>query len=214
MEESTAPVPAPDPEPLADQPAASSPAERVMRVSPLDMRQQRFRTAFRGYDRAEVTAFLTEAAEDYAAALRDIDRMRMDLSRIEALLADHRQREGNLRNTLTTAQRLADEIRETSQNESKLILREAQARADLLLQKAQARANELERDITELKLRRRDTEGQLEASIQALYRALEFIRDQEQASADATVLQHRPRAADTPVARQVEGRADDRKTGV
>jgi cell division initiation protein len=197
-----------------EQPAAPNPAERVMRVSPLDMRQQRFRTAFRGYDRAEVTAFLTEAAEDYAAALREIDRMRIDLSRVEALLADHREREANLRNTITTAQKLADQMKDAAQNEAKLILREAQGRGDMLLQKTQARAQELERDINELKLRRRDTEGQLEASIQALYRALEFVRDQDQARTDATVLQHRPRTADTASSRPVEGRVDERKTGV
>ena len=51
-----------------------------MRISPLDLRQQRFRTALRGYDRTEVVAFLTEAADDYEHALREIDRMRGDLA--------------------------------------------------------------------------------------------------------------------------------------
>ena len=45
--------------------AGSSPAERVMRVAPLDMRQQRFKTVFRGFDKADVVGFLTEAADDY-----------------------------------------------------------------------------------------------------------------------------------------------------
>ncbi|MBW8895386.1 MAG: DivIVA domain-containing protein, partial [Acidobacteria bacterium] len=30
-----------------------------MRIAPLDLRQQRFRTALRGFDRTEVVAFLT-----------------------------------------------------------------------------------------------------------------------------------------------------------
>ena len=77
-----------------------------MRIAPLDLRQQRFKTALRGFDRTEVVAFLTEAADDYEHALREIDRLRQDLARMEALLADHRERENNLRNTLTTAQRL------------------------------------------------------------------------------------------------------------
>ena len=159
--------------------AGSSPAERVMRIAPLDLRQQRFRTQLRGFDRTEVVAFLTEAADDYEHALREIDRLRQDLVRQEALLVEHREREANLRNTLLTAQRLADEIKEAAQNEAKLIVREAQGRADLLLQKAQGRLEEVERDINELRLRRRDVEGSLEGSIQALYRALEFIREQD-----------------------------------
>ena len=169
----------------------SAPAERLMRIAPLDLRQQRFRSRLRGFDQTEVVAFLTEAADDYEHALREIDRLRQDLNRQESLLAEHREREANLRNTLLTAQRLADEIKEAAQSEAKLIIREAQGRADLLLQKTQGRLDEIERDINEMRLRRRDVEGSLEGSIQALYRALEFIRDQDRS--DDKVLLHRPR---------------------
>jgi cell division initiation protein len=182
--------------------AGTTPAERVMRIGPLDLRQHRFRTALHGYDKTDVVAFLTEAADDYEHALREIDRLRQDLSRLEALLTEHREREANLRNTLLTAQRLADEIKEAAQSEAKMIVREAQGRADLLLEKAQVRLAEVERDITELRLRRRGVEGSLEASIQALYHALEFIRDQDRP--DDKVLLHRPRqpeAAPAPLQR-------------
>ena len=165
-----------------------------MRVAPLDMRQQRFRTVLRGFDKTEVVALLTEAADDYEHTLRENDRLRQDLTRMEALLAEHREREANLRNTLLTAQRLADEIKEAAHNEAKLVIKEAQGRADLLLQKGQVRLEEIERDINEMRLRRRDVEGSLESSIQALYRALEFIRDQDRS--DDKVLLHRPRQAD------------------
>ena len=169
----------------------SMPAERVMRIAPMDLRQQRFRTALRGFDRTEVVAFLTEAADDYEHALREIDRLRQDFLRMEALLTEHRDREANLRNTLLTAQRLADEVRTAADNEGKMIVREAEGRADLLVQRASLRLEEIERDITELRLRRRDVEGSLESSIQALYRALEFIRDHDKP--EEKVLLHRPR---------------------
>jgi cell division initiation protein len=183
--------------PQTDDPVAPQPPERVMRITPMDMRQQRFKTAMRGYDRTEVVAFLTEAADDYEHAQREIDRLRGDLMRMEALLAEHRQREANLRDTLLTAQRLSGELKESAGNEAKLIVREAQGRADMLLQKTQVRLEELDHDINELRLRRRDAEGSVEGTIQALYRALEFIRDQDQArSADDKLLLHRPRQAD------------------
>ena len=35
-----------------------------MKVTPLDLRQQRFNTVMRGYDRGEVTAFLNEVADE------------------------------------------------------------------------------------------------------------------------------------------------------
>ena len=192
--------------------AGSSPAERVMRVAPLDMRQQRFKTVFRGFDKAEVVGFLTEAADDYEHALREIDRLRQDLGRVESLLTEHRDRESNLRNTLLTAQRLSDEIKDAAQNEARLVVKEAQGRSDLLLQKAALRLDEVERDINEMRLRRRGVEGSLEASIQALYHALEFIRQQDRP--DEKVLLHRPRQTDSagqPLPRiETTRAADDR----
>ena len=196
MMERESPEPSATPSSTSAAQAGSVPAERVMRIAPLDLRQPRFRTSLRGFDKTEVVALLTEAADDYEHALREVDRLRQDLVRMEALLVEHRQREDNLRNTLLTAQRLADEVKTSAQNEAKMIVREAQGRADLLLQKAQGRLEEIEREITDLRLRRRDVEGSLESSIQALYRALEFIREQDKP--EERVLLHRPRQADVP----------------
>lgn len=176
----------------------STPPERMMRITPLDMRQHHFNKRLNGYDRTEVVQFLTEAADDYEQALREIDRLRSDLTRMEALLAEHREREGNLRNTLLTAQKLSDDIKESAHHEAKIILREAESRADLVLQQALGRLEELERSINDLRLRRRTVEGSLEASIQALYSALEFIRDQDKADREDKILLHRPRQGDAP----------------
>jgi len=175
--------------------AGSAPAGRVMRIAPLDLRQPRFKPAFRGFDKTEVVAFLTEAADDYEHALREIDRLRQDLGRSEALLADHREREANLRNTLVTAQRLSDEMKQAAQVEAKMLVREAQGRSDFLLEKAQARLEDVERDINELRLRRRGVEASLEASVQALSHALEFIRERDR-QPEGEVHLHRPRQGD------------------
>jgi len=190
--------------------------ERIMKISPLDMRQQRFKKSFRGFDRTEVVAFLTEAADDYEQALRDVDLLRQDLNRMEALLTEHRQREADLRNTLLTAQRLSDGIKQTAQEEAKLILREAEGRANMLIEKASVRLDQIDRDINELRLRRRDVEGSLEASIQGLYNALEFIREQDRPERDEKILLHRPRqgeATPTPPAAAEAPRDERRTTG-
>ena len=61
-----------------------------MKVTALDLRQQRFQTVMRGYDRGEVNAFLSEAADDYENALRDNERLRQELAKSEAVLNEHR----------------------------------------------------------------------------------------------------------------------------
>lgn len=165
-----------------------------MKVTPLDLRQAQFRTKMRGLDPQEVTQFLAEAATELETALREIDRLRQEFARSESALVEHREREVGLRNTLLTVQRLADQIKDNAETEAKTLIREAETRADLILQKAQARLGEVERDINEMKLRRRDVEGSLEASIASLTYALEFMRAQDQAERDEKLLLHRPKA--------------------
>ena len=110
-----------------------------MKVTPLDLKQQRFQTVMRGYDRGEVNAFLAEAAEDYENAVRENERLRQELSKSEAVLNEHRSQEKNLRNTLLTAQKLADDIKDNAEQEAARILRDAEGRAELTLQKSQSR---------------------------------------------------------------------------
>ena len=167
-----------------------------MKIAPLDLRQPRFRSTFRGFDRNEVVGFLAEAADDYECALRELDRQRQDLAQMETLLSEHREREANLRNTLLTAQKLADEVRENAHQEARVIVREAEGRADLVLQHTQARLDDFEREMTELRLRRGDVETSLEASIAALRHALDFIRAQDSPLRGENVRLHRPRQAD------------------
>ncbi len=167
-----------------------------MKVTPLDLRQQRFQTVMRGYDRGEVQAFLLEVSDDYENALRDNDKLRQDVAKLEAVLGEHRGQERNLRNTLLSAQKLGDEMKENAQTEAGLIIREAEGRADLLLQKSQARLEDIQREIDGLRMKRREVENDIEALIRALNSTLEFIRDQDTRSREERILLHRPRAAE------------------
>ena len=168
-----------------------------MKVTPLDLRQQKFKTVMRGYDRAEVESFLNETAEDYEQALREADRLRDDLTRLQSSLDEHREGERNLRNTLLTAQKLADEIRNNAEAEGKRLVREAEGRSDLMISKAQARLDEVQREIDGLRLKRRDVENSLESTIQTLRNSLEFVREQDKKERDEKILLHRPRPAET-----------------
>jgi cell division initiation protein len=169
-----------------------------MNVSPLDLRQQRFRTAFRGFDRIEVTAFLAAVADDYEQALRETDRLRQDMARMEAVLNEHREREKNLRNTLMTAQKLSDEIKEHADQEARRVIREAEGRADLL-----------QRDIDGLRLKRREVETSIEATILTLRNTLEYVRERDERDerdANNRFLLHRPRQVAEPLPADVGAR--------
>jgi len=168
----------------------------AMNVSPLDLRQQRFRAALRGYDKIEVTSFLAAVADDYEQALREADQLRQELMKLEAALNEHRGRESNLKSTLMTAQKQADDIKANAEQEARRIIREAEGRSDLLLEKTSARLEDIQREIDGLKLKRRDVETSVEATIQTLRNALEYVREQETRERDDKILLHRPRHAE------------------
>ena len=169
-----------------------------MKVTPLDLRQQRFQTVMRGYDRGEVQAFLLEVADDYENALRESDKLRQDVAKLDAVLSEHRGQERNLRNTLLSAQKMADEVKEQADKQAAIIVKEAEGRADLLLQKAQMRLDEVQREIDALRMKRREVENDIEALVRTLNTTLEFIRDQDARSREDRILLHRPRQSEQP----------------
>lgn len=166
-----------------------------MKVTPLDLRQQRFKTSMRGYDRGDVQAFMEEASEDYENAVRENDRLRQQVVHLESLINEHRSQERNLRNTLMTAQKLADDIRDGAEKDAARILREAEGRADLLFQKTQGRLEDVQREIDGLKMKRREVETSISALVSTLQNTLQFVRDQDTKEREEKVLLHRPRVA-------------------
>lgn len=170
-----------------------------MNITPLDLRQQKFKTAMRGYDRGEVDALLAEVADDYEGAIREADRLRQDVARLEEVLAGHRSEEKSLKNTLLSAQRLADEMRETGERDAQRVIRDAEGRAELVVQKAQARFDDLQREIDGLRARRRETETSVEAIINALKNTLDFVREQDQKDRDDKIRLMRPRTTESGV---------------
>lgn len=167
--------------------------DRLVTVTPLDMRQAKFSTAMRGFDRAEVLALIEEGAAGYDQALRENERLRQEIARLEGALNQFRELEGSLKSTLMSAQKVADDMRENAVNEATRIVREAEGQAQLLLQKAQARVEDVQREIDGLKLKRRETESGLESLISALQHTLEFVHDQDLRERHDKIVPHRPR---------------------
>jgi len=172
-----------------------------MKVTPLDLRQQRFNTVMRGYDRGEVTAFLTEVADDYENALRETEKLRQEVAKLESVLSEHRGQERSLRNTLLTAQKVADEIKDQANDEAQRVLRDAEGRADLIVQKSQSRLEDIQREIDGLRVKRREVEADVEELVKSLQTSLAFIKEQEaKHREDKVLLLHRPKQAETATA--------------
>ena len=137
-----------------------------MRISVLDIRNHSFPRRFGGYDREEVDSFLRMVAEDYEAALRDAQAQRDQVLKLEQRVEDLASNEEILQQTLTTAQRLADELKRTAVKEAEVLVGGAEVKAEKILDAAHRRAARLAEDIREMKLLRTRLGTAVRAAIQ------------------------------------------------
>ena len=175
-------------EPAAEETAPER--ERASAITPLEMRQTSFASGWRGYSREAVRTFLVDASESYELALRENERLRHEIERLQGSLRQYQDLESGLKSTLVHAQKVADDVRATAALEADRVVKEAQGRAELLTMAAQNRVEDAQREIDGLKLRRREAEGNIEVIISSLHSTLEFIREQQR---DARVVPLRPR---------------------
>jgi len=93
-----------------------------MPLSPIDVQQQTFKVALRGYAEDEVDEFLDEvviALRDYEQRLRDAQER---VAVLEEQLSANRETEDAMRRTFLVAQRTADTIVEEAKSESERLL--------------------------------------------------------------------------------------------
>ncbi len=144
----------------------------------MDIQRQTFAHRVRGFDRDEVRTYLNIVAEEVAALQMERDRLDQELQSLRSLLDEHRQRETILKNTLLTAQRLSEEIRDTARKQGESVVKEAEMQADRLVELAQGRAHEVERGILDLRAHR----TALRIDVRALITRLSHLLDlQEEA---------------------------------
>jgi len=150
-----------------------------MKISPMDIQRQTFAARFRGFDREEVRTYLSLVAEEVAAIQRERDTLEHQLQNLQGLLEEHREREVILKNTLLTAQRVSEEIRENADKKAETLVREAEMQADRLVELAQARAHEVERSILELRAHRTGIRTDIRAFMTRLTHILDLQEEAE-----------------------------------
>jgi len=124
---------------------------RSLKITPLDIRKQTFKRAVRGFDVAEVSAFLEAVAAEFEGLVREntafVERMR----ELDEKIDDYRRLEKTLQQTLIRAQETAAEQVDNARKEAELTLREARVKAQEAVADAEAKASELASHVSQLK---------------------------------------------------------------
>ena len=148
-----------------------------MKITPLDIQQQQFKTRFRGFDIREVDAFLEQMAETFESFQKDNQNRGDEVRRLELEIQGYRKREETFKRALLNSQKVLDQMKDNARKSAELIIAEAEVKAEKILNKAHNRLAQLHEDIAELKRQRIQIEVQISSIIEAHSRLLEIGKE-------------------------------------
>ena len=148
-----------------------------MKVTPLDIQQQQFKTRFRGFDIREVDTFLEQMAETVEGLQKENQNLGDEVRRLEMEIQGYRKREETFKRALLNSQKVLDQMKDNARRSAELIIAEAEVKAEKILNKAHNRLAQLHEDITELKRQRTQIEVQISSIIEAHSRLLEIGKE-------------------------------------
>lgn len=122
-----------------------------MKITAADIKNQNFNKSLRGYDKAEVDAFLGLVAGDLEKLIKENSSMKERLLELESKVGSHKDIEKIIHEVLLSAQKSAEEVKKNAQKEAELWLREAKVKSERMLEETHAVLSDLRKQIIELK---------------------------------------------------------------
>ncbi|MGF1508322.1 MAG: DivIVA domain-containing protein [Myxococcota bacterium] len=180
-----------------------------MKLTPLDIQQQHFRNKLWGYDPKEVDAFLDVVAAEFEDVIRENKGLKDDLQRRDAELQRFREREKDLKETMITATRTTEDIKQNAHKEAEIVLARAEAQAEQVVQNAHSRLVRVIDDLDELKRQKVQFEETLRSLVQSHLKLLETMSDREPGGEMVSMLARRHRARPKPQDEQPQAAGAD-----
>lgn len=151
-----------------------------MKITPIDISGHRFAKRMRGYDPEEVRSFLNLVSSEFERIVIDSNALKEELAQIKASISDFKERERILKDTLLTAQKLAEDIKEEARKEARLIIKEAEFKGAQLLDQAARKASQLEGVIQNLRIERDGFEQRVRNAVESHLRLLDMHLKEEE----------------------------------
>ena len=150
-----------------------------MRITPLEIRNHGLKKSFKGYDIKGVEELRDMAADALEEAAREIMTLQEKLSDISERNREYAANENILRETITTAQRMVDDLKTNARKEAELVVAESRLHAEEIIRQAQSRASNVQDDIYRLRKQRKELEASLKAILD--YHSGVFLAEEEEA---------------------------------
>jgi cell division initiation protein len=139
---------------------------RAVFLTPPEIQHQTLK-AGRGYDRDDVESLLEHIASSYEQVWLERDELRSRVTELEGEVANFRETERYLSDTLVTAQRAAEELRSEAERDAERLKQEALADLGHAKAAATRELEELRAEIEQFRILERELRSNLRAFLEA-----------------------------------------------
>ena len=151
-----------------------------MKITPIDISSHRFAKRMRGLDPEEVRSFLNLVAGEFERLVIENNALKEELAQLKSGMADFKERERILKETLLTAQKLAQDMKEEGRREAQLVIKEAEIKGGQLLDQAARKAGQIEGMIQNLRVERDSFEQRVRSAVEQHLRLLDMHKKEEE----------------------------------
>jgi cell division initiation protein len=151
-----------------------------MKLTPQEILTQQFNIKGKGFDREEVTGFLSQVAEMLENELLEKDQLKREVEKLKKGLSKFEKREDILRDTLIAAQKFSEEIKSNARKEAELVIKDAEMKGDEIINSAISRQRDLKEEIRNLKFKRQEIENDLINMLNSLKDLIESYRKDDE----------------------------------
>lgn len=149
-----------------------------MKMTPLDIQQQQFKTRFRGFDVREVDTFLEQMADAFESLQNENNRLVQEIKRLQIEAQGYKEREESFKHAMLNSQKVLEQMKQNARKSAELVVAEAEVKAEKILSRAQNRLSQLHEDIAELKRQRSQIEVQIRSVIEGHSKLLDIGKEE------------------------------------
>ena len=148
-------------------------------LTPLEIQKQTFSRTIKGYSPDDVRAYLHLVAEEIERLVRENDRFARENAVLREDLEDHSNRERILKDTLLSAQKVAEDVTANARKEAELIVKDAELLSERLIAQTMQRVGDLERSIQDLKFERKMARNKLQSTLDTIQQMVMLDAEEE-----------------------------------
>ena len=146
-----------------------------MKLTPLDIHHKEFGHGLRGYNEAEVDAFLDQVADELERLFKENINLSERLEALEQKVREYQDMERTLHNTLLSAQRSSDELMEKTEHEAAVVLKDAEVKAKEVIHGALTQKQKATNDLARIKQAEEEFRASFKSLLEKHLRSIEEI---------------------------------------